>query len=93
MQALCLIAFGFFATEIEVLENDDVSLAGHCELGDGGGNFLCQFVIQATRIFPERLNVLRTMFTLVSPDAVKHMPQMVFFTGEVDKLPCQDSSI
>lgn len=33
------------------------------------------------------------MFPLVASDAVKHMPQVVFFTGEVDKLPCQDSSI
>ena len=93
VQALCLIAFGFSATKIKVLKNDAIYRMQHGKIYNGRGYFLCQFVVQAACIFPEGLYVLRAMFPLVTSDAVKHVPQMVFFTGEVDKLPCQNSSI
>ena len=93
LNALCPASFDLFPLEIEVLKNNTIYRMEHCEIHDGRANLLCQFIIKMLCISPERLNVFGTMFPLVSLDSVEYMVQMVFFTGEIDKFPCQDSSI
>ena len=60
---------------------------------DRTGSLSGKFRIQTFRIRPSASDLLGTVFLLESPDPSEYMGQPVFFTGEIDKFPVQDSSV
>ncbi len=90
---LCFAALGLLPTEVEALEDDAIHRVQHSKIGNGSGDLLCQLIIEPPCVSPEAADIFGTMLPLESLDAVQHSVQMVFFTGEVDKFPRQDSSI
>ena len=77
----------------QVLKHDHIRMILMSIFCDRTGSLSGKFRIQTFRIRPSASDLLGTVFLLESPDPSEYMGQPVFFTGEIDKFPVQDSSV
>ena len=78
---------------LQVFENNYICMVLFCIFCDCSCNLPSQFYVQAFCISPSALCLCRSMFSLESPYPSQYTVHPVFFTGEVDKLSSQDSSV
>lgn len=88
-----LLSFRLSPTHVQFLKDDYFGGPQYGIVNDGIGNLLCKFIVNTLCVLPETSYIVASMFTLVSLNAVQYRVEMVFVTGEVYKLPVQDSAI
>jgi len=92
MQFLFLFP-GYLSFCLQVFENNYICMVLFCIFCDCSCNLPSQFYVQAFCISPSALCLCRSMFSLESPYPSQYTVHPVFFTGKIDKLSSQDSSI
>ena len=88
-----LLSPGYLSFCLQIFENNYICMVLFCIFCDCSCNFSVQFDIQAFYISPSALYLCRSMFSLESLYPSQHTVHPVFFTGKVDKLSSQDSSV
>jgi len=92
MQFLFLFP-GYLSFCLQVFENNYICMVLFCIFCDCSCNLPSQFYVQAFCISPSALCLCRSMFSLESPYPSQYTVHPVFFTGKINKLSSQDSSI
>ena len=88
-----LFVLGFLPGEVKMFHNNDVGSDRNSIPNDCRSDFLGQVLVDANSLLHVAVAASMTILSLTSACAAQLRIQPVFFTREVDELPCEDSSV
>lgn len=88
-----LFVLGFLPDEVKMFHNNDVGSDRNSIPNDCRSDFLGQVLVDANSLLHVAVAASMTILSLTSACAAQLRIQPVFFTREVDELPCEDSSV
>ena len=90
---LLFLSSGYLSFYFQILKHDHIRMVFFCISCDCSCNLSSKFCVKTLRVGPSAFHLCGAMLALESAYPSQHTVHPVFFTGKINKLSSQDSSI